>query len=131
RRLGRNFRHVGTDKEFVGEPLDRRWGSFWGLERWSLLWIEPPEHTRIRRLVAAAFTPRSVEALRAPARALAGALLTPLIARGEFELLAEFAQPYSIGLICQMLGVPTARERDLLDWSHRMVKMYELHVSEQ
>src|SRR5438128_6067575 len=72
RRLGRNFRHVGTDKEFVGEPLDRRWGSFWGLERWSLLRIEPPEHTRIRRLVAAAFTPRSVEALRAPARALAG-----------------------------------------------------------
>jgi cytochrome P450 len=130
RRLGRNFRHVGTEADFVAAPLDDRWGAFWDLERWSLLWIEPPEHTRIRKLVAQAFTPRSVEALRAPAAHLANALLAPLIDRGNFELLTDFAQPYSIGLICRMLGVPTDRERDLLDWSHRLVKMYELHVSD-
>ncbi len=130
RRLGRNFRHVGTEAEFVAEPLDTRWNLFWDVERWSLLWIEPPEHTRIRKLVAAAFTPRSVEALRAPAQALAHTLLAPLVARGHMELLTDFAQPFSIGLICRMLGVPTTRERDLLDWSHHMVKMYELHVSD-
>jgi cytochrome P450 len=129
RRLGRNFRHVGTEEEFVGEPLDQRWSAFWDVERWSLLWIEPPEHARIRKLVASAFTPRSVEALRAPARELANVLLTPLVARGQMELLGEFAQPYSIGIICRMLGVPLDRERDLLDWSHRMVKMYEMSVS--
>lgn len=130
RRLGRNFRHVGTEADFVAAPLDDRWNAFWDLERWSLLWIEPPEHTRIRKLVAQAFTPRSVEALRAPAAHLANALLAPLIDRGNLELLTDFAQPYSIGLICRMLGVPTDRERDLLDWSHRLVKMYELHVSD-
>jgi unspecific monooxygenase len=66
RRLGRNFRHVGSDEEFGAEPLDPRRQAFWDTERWSLLWLEPPEHTRIRKLVAAAFTPRSVESLRGP-----------------------------------------------------------------
>lgn len=130
RRLGRNFRHVGSEEEFGAEPLDARWSAFWDVERWSLLWLEPPDHTRIRKLVAAAFTPRSVEALRAPARAMADELLAPLVARGHMELLSDFAQPFSIRLICEMLGVPIGHERELLDWSHRMVKMYELRVSD-
>jgi cytochrome P450 len=128
KRLGRNFRHVMTPEEIGVPPLDPRWQSFWDVERWSLLWLEPPEHTRIRRLVAAAFTPRSVEALREPARELARDLLAPFAETGELELLYDFAQPYSIAVICRMLGVPLDRHRDLLDWSHRMVKMYELDV---
>src|SRR5919201_6460320 len=128
RRLGRNFRHVMTEDEIGVPPLDARWRSFWETERWSLLWLEPPDHTRIRKLVAAAFTPRSVEALREPARALAEELLGPLAERGEMELLYDYAQPYSIAVICRMLGVPLDRHRDMLDWSHRMVKMYEFDV---
>jgi cytochrome P450 len=128
RRLGRNFRHVMSEEEIGVPPLDPRWRSFWATERWSLLWLEPPDHTRIRKLVAAAFTPRSVEALREPARALAEELLEPLAARGEMELLYDYAQPYSIAVICRMLGVPLDRHRDMLDWSHRMVKMYEFDV---
>ena len=128
KRLGRNFRHVMTSEEIGIAPLDTRWQAFWDVERWSLLWLEPPEHTRIRRLVAAAFTPRSVEALREPARELAENLLAPFADAGELELLYDFAQPYSIAVICRMLGVPLDRHRDLLDWSHRMVKMYEFDV---
>jgi len=126
RRLGRNFRHVGTEEEFdAAEPLDPRWQAFWDTERWSLLWVEPPEHTRIRKLVAAAFTPRSVDELREPCADLAHELLP-----GErFELLRDFAQPYSIAVICRLLGVTTDRSRDLLDWSHAMVKMYELDTT--
>ncbi len=131
RRLGRNFRHVGTEEEFHAEPLDSRWHAFWDVERWSLLWLEPPDHTRIRKLVAAAFTPRSVEAMREPAEQLANELLEPLLDSGRMNLLFDFAQPYSIGLICRMLGVPLDRHRDLLDWSHAMVKMYELHTTEE
>jgi cytochrome P450 len=126
RRLGRNFRHVGTEAEFAAaEPLDPRWQAFWDSERWSLLWLEPPEHTRIRKLVAAAFTPRSVEALRGPCEQLARELLP----EDGFELLRDYAQPYSIAVICRLLGVPTDRARDLLDWSHAMVKMYELDTT--
>src|SRR5204863_4053645 len=80
--------------------------------------------------VAAAFTPRAVEALREPARALARELLEPLAESGRMELLYDYAQPYSIAVICRMLGVPLDRHRDLLDWSHRLVKMYEFDVPE-
>jgi len=128
RRLGRNFRQVLAPEEIGVPPLDPRWQAFWDSERWSLLWLEPPDHTRLRKLVAAAFTPRSVEALREPAHALARELLEPLAEAGEMELLYDYAQPYSIAVICRMLGVPLDRHRDLLDWSHRMVKMYEFEV---
>jgi cytochrome P450 len=131
RRLGRNFRHVGTEEEFGAEPLDPRRQAFWDTERWSLLWLEPPEHTRIRKLVAAAFTPRSVESLRGPADELAWELLEPWLGRGRMELLRDYAQPYSIAVICRMLGVPTDRGSDLLDWSHAMVKMYEFDTTEE
>jgi cytochrome P450 len=131
RRLGRNFRHVMAPAEIGVPELDPRWSAFWATERWSLLWLEPPEHTRMRKLVAAAFTPRSVEALREPAAQLARELLEPLAERGRMELLYDYAQPYSIAVICRMLGVPLDRHRDLLDWSHRMVKMYEFDVPEE
>ena len=130
KRLGRNFRHVMSPEEIGVPELDPRWSAFWATERWSLLWLEPPDHTRIRRLVAAAFTPRSVEALREPARELATQLLEPLAEAGRMELLYDYAQPYSIAVICRMLGVPLDRHRDLLDWSHRIVKMYEFDVPE-
>jgi cytochrome P450 len=129
KRLGRSFRHVMTPEEIGVPPLDPRWQAFWDAERWSLLWLEPPDHTRIRRLVAAAFTPRSVEALREPAQELARELLEPLAEAGEMELLYDYAQPYSIAVICRMLGVPTDRRQNLLDWSHRLVKMYELETT--
>jgi cytochrome P450 len=128
KRLGRNFRHVLTPEEIGVPQLDPRWQAFWDSERWSLLWLEPPDHTRLRKLVAAAFTPRSVESLREPAHELALELLEPLAEAGEMELLYDYAQPYSIAVICRMLGVPLDRHRDLLDWSHRMVKMYEFDV---
>jgi cytochrome P450 len=131
RRLGRNFRHVMSPEEIGVPELDPRWAAFWATERWSLLWLEPPDHTRIRKLVAAAFTPRSVEALRGPAHALACELLEPLAEAGRMELLYDYAQPYSIAVICRMLGVPLDRHRDLLDWSHRMVKMYEFDVPDE
>jgi cytochrome P450 len=131
RRLGRNFRHLMTPDEIGVPPLDPRWQAFWDVERWSLLWIEPPEHTRMRKLVAAAFTPRAVEELRKPARELAEELLVPLAEQGEMELLYDYAQPYSIAVICRMLGVPLDRHRDLLDWSHLIVKMYEFEVPEE
>jgi cytochrome P450 len=131
RRLGRNFRHVGTDEEFGAEALDPRWQAFWDSERWSLLWLEPPDHTRIRKLVAAAFTPRSVEAMREPAEELARAQLEPFLDSGRMDLLYDFAQPFSIAVICRWLGVPLDRHRDLLAWSHAMVKMYEFDTTEE
>jgi len=69
--------------------------------------------------------------MRGPAEQLARELLDACVARGEFDLLYDFAQPYSIELICRLLGVPTDRHRDLLDWSHRHVKMYEFDTTDE
>src|SRR5256886_11777600 len=77
KRLGRNFRHVLTPEEIGVPPLDPRWQAFWDSERWSLLWLEPPDHTRLRKLVAAAVTPRSLEALREPVQAPGRGLPAP------------------------------------------------------
>jgi cytochrome P450 len=57
-------------------------------------------------------------------------LARELLPAGRFDLLRDFAQPYSIAVICRLLGVPTDRGRDLLDWSHAMVKMYELDTTQ-
>ena len=69
--------------------------------------------------------------MREPAERLANELLEPFLDRRRMDLLYDFAQPYSIGLICRWLGVPDDRHRDLLDWSHAMVKMYELDTTEE
>jgi cytochrome P450 len=69
--------------------------------------------------------------MRKPAADLADDLLEPLVERGRFDLLYDFAQPYSIGLISDWLGVPVDNHRDLLDWSHAMVKMYELATTDE
>ena len=50
---------------------------------------------------------------------------------GTFDLLADYAQPYSVAVICSMLGVPSSDTQLLLDWSHAIVKMYELSCDDE
>ena len=102
------------------------WEAYYATERHSLLMLEPPEHTRIRRLVSRAFTPRRVSELRQPITAIARDLLDDLEGRAGFDLLADFAQPYSIRVIATLLGAPVDEGDLLLEWSHAIVKMYEI-----
>lgn len=109
---------------------DAKWTSFWGVERWSPLDLEPPDHTRIRSLVSKAFTAKAVTAMRPVAETLIADLLAELTPGEPVDLLGDIAQPYSIGVICSLLGAPRGDARLLLDWSHAMVKMYELVTPE-
>ena len=131
RRLGRAYTHRYSHAE-VGRPEpDQRWASFHQHEEWSLLCLEPPDHTRIRRLVAKVFTPRAVAALRPQVQSFADELLDQCADLGSFELLRDYAQPYSVAVICSMLGVPRSDTQLLLDWSHAIVKMYELTTTDE
>jgi cytochrome P450 len=130
RRLGRVHSHRYTAAELGVPGPDPRWSAFWAHERWSLLSLEPPDHTRIRRLLAKAFTPRSVEAMRPAVAAMAGEHLDRCMASPTFDLVGDFAQPYSVAVICSMLGVDPADTQVLLDWSHAIVKMYEPSASD-
>lgn len=126
RRLGRTYTHRSTHAELGRPEPDPRWADFDAHERWSLLQLEPPDHTRIRQLIAKVFTPRAVQALRPTIEHDASVLVAECAERRRFDLVADFAQPYSVGVICTMLGVPRADAPLLLDWSHAIVKMYEL-----
>lgn len=80
--------------------------------RKSMLFRDPPAHTRLRGLVSQAFTPRTVERLRPRIEALAQELLAGAEARGgEVDLIREFAFPLPVTVIAELLGVP-AEDRD-------------------
>jgi cytochrome P450 len=130
RRLGRVYTHRYTHAEFGRPAPDARWAAFDEHERWSLLQLEPPDHTRIRRLIAKVFTPSAVAAVEPVATRIADELLDACLAHERFELLEDFAQPYSVAVICSLLGVPRTDTRLLLDWSHAIVKMYELTTTD-
>lgn len=130
RRLGRAYRHRYTDAEFGRPGPDPRWAQFNASERWSLLNLEPPDHTRLRRLITKVFTAKSVAALRPQIDALAADHLDAALGRGDFDLIPDYAQPFSVAVICTLLGVPLVDGPLLLDWSHAIVKMYEFSTSD-
>jgi cytochrome P450 len=130
RRLGRVFTHRYSHAEFGRPDPDPRWRAFDEHERWSLLQLEPPDHTRIRQLITKVFTPRAVQALRPTIEQIAHAQLTRCLELETFDLISNYAQPFSVAVICTMLGVPRADTRQLLDWSHAIVKMYELTTTD-
>ena len=72
----------------------------------SMLAVDPPDHTRYRRLVSKAFTPRAVEALRPRVRELADELLNEVAAAGRMDLIADYAGLLPVAVICEVLGVP-------------------------
>lgn len=127
RGLGRIYQHRFTEQEFGREPSEQQHHRWEESERWSLLNLEPPDHTRIRRMVSSVFTAKAVAGLRPVIERAATYQWDAAASGGELELIADYAQPFSIAVICALLGVPVADGPDLLRWSHAIVKMYELH----
>ncbi|MDH6120466.1 cytochrome P450 [Kitasatospora sp. GAS206B] len=87
----------------------------------NLLNMDPPDHTRIRRLVGQAFTPRRVEQLREPVQRIADELLDAIAPLGHAELIATYAGPLPITTICDLLGVPTDDRRDFRAWTDTLI----------
>jgi len=71
----------------------------------NLLRVDPPDHTRMRRLVAKAFTPRRIEALRPRIQQIADGLVAAFQPRGRADLIAEFALPLPITVIAELFGI--------------------------
>jgi cytochrome P450 len=83
----------------------------------TMLGMNPPDHTRLRGLVAKAFTARRIEALRPRIQQLTDELLDALAERGTGDLIAGFAFPLPIMVICELLGVPAADRARFRNWS--------------
>jgi hypothetical protein len=82
-----------------------------------MLQQDPPTHTRLRKLVAKAFTPRAAEKLRPRAREIVRGLVDEALEQREFDLIAGLALPLPSQLICEMLGVPSADRARFTRWT--------------
>ncbi|MBM9620326.1 cytochrome P450 [Streptomyces zhihengii] len=131
RRLGRTYLHRFGHEEFGRTPPPAAHEPFHTLNDHGLLDLEAPDHTRIRRLVTKAFTPRTVQRLEPVVRKLAAELVGDLVAAGGGDLVAAVAEPLPVAVIAEMLGVPEADRPLLRPWSADICGMYELHPSEE
>ena len=130
RRLGRSYVHVATHEEFGRTPPPAWQDPFHDSLRVQLIDMEPPDHTRLRRLVSTAFTPRTVEGLRPRVTELVDDLVASARARGEFDLLADIIERLPVAVIAELLGIPEADRPLLRPWSADMTLMFELARSE-
>ena len=83
----------------------------------QMLFLDPPDHTRLRRLAAVAFTPRRVEQLRSHIAAIADGLVDRVLPSGRMDVIADFAAPLPAIVTAEMLGVPSGDHEQLKDWS--------------
>lgn len=96
------------------------------LARPSMLETDPADHARLRGLVSRAFTPRYVEGLRPRVQAIADELIDAALPRGRMELIADFAFPLPITVICEMLGIPARDHARLREWSAMLFDPFSL-----
>ncbi|MFC8131599.1 cytochrome P450 [Streptomyces sp. NPDC057302] len=119
-RLSKNPAHHGEPahaKSKTGIPGERSANLMT-----HLLNIDPPDHTRLRRLVSKAFTPRRVAEFAPRVQELTDRLIDRFVEKGEADLIHDFAFPLPIYAICDLLGVPREDQDDFRDWAGMMIR---------
>lgn len=110
------------DKKTVPEHLR----EFAAAEKYSLLAMEPPAHTRLRKMVNRAFISRQIGRLAPTIRDMAHSCINHFQTKGHVELLQHYATPIPLNVITRLLGVPDTAGSKLVAWSHAMVRVYTL-----
>jgi pimeloyl-[acyl-carrier protein] synthase len=110
----------------VGRPAPGR------MKAQSMLFMDPPDHTRLRNLVARAFTPKRIENLRANAESVATELLDDFAPRGAsgdpIDIIESLAYPLPVRIICSLLGVPATDETAFSGWSRALSRALDPSV---
>jgi cytochrome P450 len=91
----------------------------------SFLWMDPPDHTRLRNLVSKAFTPGTVAALRPRMVEVSGQLVDAALEAGEFDFLDAIAYPLPLVIICELLGVPAEAQDKVREWAFALVRGFD------
>ena len=125
---------VLRDRRFARRPPDigpprpdaAHMHDFAAAEQFSLLALEPPQHTRLRKFVNRAFISHQVTRMAPFITAIAHACIDRFEADSQVELLQQFATPIPLNVITHLLGVPESVGPDLVAWSHAMVRVYTL-----
>ncbi|MEC0244383.1 cytochrome P450 [Paenibacillus chitinolyticus] len=88
----------------------------------NMLSVDPPDHTRLRRLASKAFTPQMIEGLRPRIQQIADELLDTVQERGRMDLVADFAYPLPINVISEILGIPVADRSLFRGWTQKLLQ---------
>ncbi|MFI7355981.1 cytochrome P450 [Streptomyces avidinii] len=88
----------------------------------NMLRSDPPDHTRLRRLVSKAFTARRVAGMRPRIQSITDRLLDDIAPAGRADLVADFALPLPVTVISELLGVPVDDRHEFQDWTDRMIR---------
>ena len=106
-------------------PLQTRKRESRGEGTKSILNLDPPDHTRLRRLASQAFTPSAIERLRPRVQQLVDDVLDTAAERGSMELIDELAFPVPFQVISDLLAMPTERSTELREWSQHLTASLE------
>ena len=131
RRFGREITHVMSREEAGLSPVPPHLETFYAFESNSMLEREPPAHTRLRKLVNRAFVSRHIEQLTPQIEVLCHELIDQFPANHPFDLLPAYCEKIPVIVIADLLGVPREMANQLLDWSHKMVAMYQFNRSRE
>ncbi len=131
RRFGREIAHVMSREEARLGEIPGHLKAFHDFEANSMLEREPPVHTRLRRLVNRAFVSRRIEALAPAIETLCLELINDFPDDAAFDLLPSYCEIIPVYVIADLLGVPRSMSPQLLDWSHKMVAMYQFNRSRE
>ena len=129
-RLGRGMGIEDASTGIFSDAGTRR-GEFLETSKDNMLLSDPPDHTRLRRLVSRSFTPRQVERLRPAIHGLVDALLDQLAARGDVDFIADFALPLPMDVIGELVGVPASERAGLQPFVRAASKGIEPVLSEE
>jgi hypothetical protein len=110
--------------------LAAQYGEETGAERLprSMLFRDPPDHTRLRALVNRAFTPRVIEGMRSQIQGVVDHLLDRVERRGGMDVIADLAYPLPVTVICDMLGVPAGDHEQIRHWSSDIIRSLDAIV---
>lgn len=120
----RDPRLVHGDMDAWTPPAEQQ--ALFAMQRHWLLFKNPPDHTRLRRLVHTAFTPRMVERMRDQIVTTTDALLDGLEAAGGGDIVADLAFPLPVSVIAAMLGIPAADRAQFHAWSNALAHSLDL-----
>ena len=115
--VGRDWRTFSSAQGSTLEELDEDQLAV----RRSMLDLDPPAHTRLRRLVTPGFTPRVVRSYQQAFRLLTREVLDGAFAKGSFDLVTEISKYLPVVWLCRHLGVPESDADKLIEWTDRML----------
>jgi cytochrome P450 len=125
KRFGREILHVATREELGLPPVPNHLRPYYEMDRLNILQREPPNHTRLRQIMARAFVPRQIERIRQRVEIMADEAIDSFESQGSVDLLPSYTMPIPAFVIAELLGLPASTVPSILDWTHRISIIYQ------